>query len=116
MGPVQQNNPYINFKYRLRPEKKWRDELRQVDRSFEVQTPDGTRMTRRVIDIPDERDWDMTDIWWAKLDVYSSRLLITKADEGDAFVRVGTASASSESPNDDRPRFPETEIVEIILI
>jgi len=110
----RQNSQYTNPKYWLQPEKKWRDK-RRVDRSFEVQTPDGMRMGMCTIDMPDERDWDATDLWWAKLDVHSSGLLITKADGEDAFVRVGTASASGEKPNDS-PQFPETEIVEIILI
>lgn len=110
-----QNKNYINPKDWLRRER-WRDR-RIMDRQLEVYTPEGKRMGQCVIDMPDEREWDATELWWVKLDVDQAGVLVTKANEGDAFVRVGTACPTSGNPNNSyRPQFPETEMVEVVLV
>lgn len=73
-------------------------------------------MGKCVLDMPDERDWDTTELWWVKIDAYQSGVLVMKASKGDAFVRVGMAWMTLEKLRDDLPRFLETEIVDILLI
>ena len=109
-----QNDEYINPKYWLRPDR-WRDR-RVMHRQRQVYTLEGMRMGKCIIDMPDERDLDATELWWMKVDVHQSGVLITKASKGDAFVRVGTAWTTAEKLSDDCPRFPETEIVDVLLV
>jgi len=73
-------------------------------------------MGRCIIDMPNERDWDATELWWVKVNVYQSGVLVMKASKGDDFVRVGKAWTTPENLRDHRPRFPETEIVDIHLV
>jgi hypothetical protein len=103
-----QNSKSINPKYWLRPDK-WIDS-RIMHRQRQVHTPEGKSIGLCVLDMPDERDWDVTELWWVKVDVRGSGVLVMKDCKGDAFVRVGVVSGL------DGIYVPETEIVDIFLV
>lgn len=105
-----QNTKDVNPKFWLRPEK-WRDG-RIMNRCREVYSLEGKRMGRCVIDMPDEREWDAAELWWVKLNVYQAGVLVTKTNGGDAFTRVGRAFPTDANS----PQFPETEMVEVVLV
>ncbi|KAK3369591.1 heterokaryon incompatibility protein-domain-containing protein [Lasiosphaeria ovina] len=124
LGPFQ-NKDHINPKYHLRPDR-WQDK-RLLERMREVYmyTPDTEgkrRMGRCSIDMPGEKEWDTMELWWVELGdayAYGSGLLVARADVGDAFVRVGTACIEKENPthgNSEYARFPETQILELVLV
>ncbi|KAH9208316.1 hypothetical protein DL95DRAFT_395425, partial [Leptodontidium sp. 2 PMI_412] len=82
-----QNDESINPKFWLRPDK-WRDS-RMMHRQRQVYTPEGELLGKCILDMPDERDWDVTELWWVKVNVLESGVLVAKDCKGDAFVRVG---------------------------
>jgi len=103
-----QNSKSINPKYWLRPDK-WGDS-RVMHRRRQVHTPEGKSIGECVLDIPDERDWDATELWWVKIDVRGSGVLVMKDCKGNAFARVGMVWGLDES------YVPETEIADILLV
>jgi hypothetical protein len=63
-------------------------EKRYQERFYEVFTLRRERFGRCCLDMPDERDWPLIDLWWLSLDVYKG-LLITTAQGKGKYVRVG---------------------------
>jgi hypothetical protein len=101
-----QNDKSMEPKYWLQPNK-WKDG-RIMHRKREVHTPEGEWIGRCVLDMPDERDWDTTELWWVKVDVHESGVLVMKDCKGDAFTRAGMVCQAGV--------LPKTEIVEILLV
>ena len=60
-----------------------------MHRQKQVHTPEGEWIGKCVLDMLDERDWDATELWWMKVDVRESGVLVMKYRKGDAFTRVG---------------------------
>jgi hypothetical protein len=104
VGEYRNEDSGVNPECWLKKER-WEDR-RVMERKREVYVVDveGERKERNdrrrvgtgTLDMPGERDWEVTELWWLKLDDYLRGLLVTRVEGGEAnrFVRVGTGDLS----------------------
>ena len=94
-----------------------RKEKRIQERYCDVFTLQGESCGRCCLDIPDEKDWSLTELWWLSLSMYEG-LLITSAGKKGEYIRagqvwfVGRDNTDSGLPSE----FPEKEYQEVLLL
>ncbi|KAK1758983.1 heterokaryon incompatibility protein-domain-containing protein [Echria macrotheca] len=87
VGTYRNEESGINPEFWLK-EDKWMDK-RVMERTKELYVRDGDgggkrRVGRVVLDMPGERDWDGTELWWLKLDCYLRGLVVIRAEGAGA--------------------------------
>jgi len=72
----------------------------------------GKSIGRCCLDMPNERPWSSTSLWWLTLDTYDGILITTAQNQGE-FIRVGQVWSLDPSG---APNIPEEEYKEVILV